>query len=260
MTKGRLFGLGIGVVLIVAALGLAVFQGAPLMNNAGAALAQAPSTPTPQAPQPSTGPAQQKQPLGNVTDIVNAFWNSLASKLGISADTLKSDVTAAQKDAIEQAVKDGRLTRAQADRIEQNLNANRPFGPFMFGGFGRGFRRGPNSGTTPAAPPRLGPRPFFGGFLGGTNQIEAVATALNMKPADLVAQLKSGKTLADLAQTQNVDQATVKQAIINTAKAQIQREVQDGILTQAQADSLTANLTPDKIDLTHTSGRWGWFK
>ena len=57
-----------------------------------------------------------------------------------------------------------------------------------------------------------------------------------------------------------MDQATVKQAIINAAKAQIQREVQDGILTQAQADSMTANLTPDKIDLTHTFGRWGWFR
>ena len=259
MTKSRLLGLGIGVLLIVAALGLAVFQGAPLMNTAASALAQAPATPTP-AP---TGTPNQKSAQGTFTDIANAFWNALASKLGLSTDTLKSDVTDAQKAAIEQAVKDGKLTRAQADRMEQNLNSNAPFAPF---GFGRGFRGGPKNGNPPTMPknanPPVMPRgtapfPFMGGFLANDSELEAVATALNMKPADLTAQIKSGKTLADIATAQKVDQATVKQAIITAVKAQLQREVQDGIITQAQADKITANLTPDKIDLTRLPFRGG---
>ncbi len=253
MTKSRLLGLGIGVVLIVAALGLAVFQGAPLMNTAASALAQAPSTPTPTAPNstPNQKPAQ-----GTFADIATAFWNALASKLGISTDTLKSDVTDAQQAAIEQAVKDGKLTRAQADRMEQNLNSNAPFAPFGFG-FGRGFRGGPKNGNPPVTPRGTAPFPFVGGFLANASELEAVANALNMKPADLTAQIKSGKTLADIATAQKVDQATVKQAIIDAVKAQLQREVQDGIITQAQADQVMTNLTPDKIDLTRLPFRGG---
>ncbi len=255
MTKSRLLGLGVGVVLIIAALGLAVFQGAPLMNNAGAALAQAPATPTPSAP--NNTPNQTAPAQGTLTDIANAFWNALASKLGLSVDTVKSDVTDAQKAAIEQAVKDGKLTRAQADRLEQKLTTNGPAGPFMFGGIGRGFRRGPNNGTPPVGPRGNAPFPFFGGFLRSANELEAVANVLNMKPADLSAQIKSGKTLAQIATAQNVDQAKVKQAIIDTVKAQLQREVQDGLITQAQADRITSNLTPDKIDLTRIPFRGG---
>ncbi len=263
MTKSRWLGLGAGVVLILVAFGVALAQGGPLFSAAGTALAQTASTPTPAAQpttapsnQPSTAPNQQ----GTNTDILNAFWNALASKLGISVDTLKSDVTDAQKAAIEQAVKDGKLTRAQADRLEQNLNSNRPFAPFGFGFRGRGLGPRGNNGapgpnTAPGQPGKgLG---LHGGLSGGLNELEAVATALNMKPADVVSQLRSGKTLADLATAQKVDQAQVKQAIIDAEKAQIQRAVTDGTLTQAQADSILANLTPDKIDLTRTRG-WGW--
>lgn len=237
MNRSRLLGLGIGVVLIVAALGMAFYQGAPLMNNAGAALAQAPATATPSSPN-KTAPSVQ----GAVSDIANAFWNALAQRLGLSVSTLKSDVTDAQKAAIEQAVKDGKLTRTQADRMEQNLSSNGSFGP-MLGDIGKGFERGAPRGA--------------GGFLGGVTQLEAVANVLKLKPADLAAQLKNGKTLADITKAQNVDQTVVKQAIIDAEKAQLQREAQDGVITQAQADSMTANLTPDKIDLTRPMEWWG---
>jgi len=255
MTKSRLIGLGIGVVLIAAAVGLALFQGTPLTTNTAAALAQAPATPTPGAP--SSAPNQKPPAQNTFSDIANAFWNSLASKLGLTVDTLKSDVTSAEKAAIEQAVTDGKLTRAQADRMEQRLNSNAPLAPLGFGRFGPGFRRVPTNGNPPVAPRSTVPFPFLGGFLGNANELEAVANALNMKPADLTAQIKSGKTLAQIATAQNVDQTTVKQAIIDAVKAQLAREVQDGIITQAQADRITANLTLNNIDLTRLPFRGG---
>lgn len=240
MTKTRWIGLGIGLVLILAAFGVVLWQGVA-WNSAGSAFAQAAPTATPTA-QPTKGPGLQ----GTANDILNAFWNALASRLGIGVDDLKSRFVDAEKAAIEQAVKDGKLTRAQADALEQRLNANTPFAPFF-----RGFRRGVAKGVG------------FGlhvGALGGANTVEAVANALNMKPADLTAQLRSGKTLADIAKAQNVDEAKVKQAIIDAVKAQLQREVQDGIITQGQADQILSRLTPDRIDLSRMRGfgGWGW--
>jgi membrane-bound lytic murein transglycosylase B len=247
MTKSRWIGLAFGVLLILAASALVLWQGVTY-TNAGTALAQTAPTATP-APQGKSPAAQ-----GTANDLVTAFWNALASKLGISVDTLKSAFADAEKAAIEQAVKDGKLTRAQADKMEQRLNANTPngFAPFfrgLRGGIGKG---GPGKGFG------FG---FRGGPLGGVSTLEAVANVLNLKPADLTTQLRSGKTLADIAKAQNVDEAKVKQAIIDAAKAQIQQEVQDGVLTQAQADQILSRLTPDKIDLTRTRGFgvWGWW-
>lgn len=231
MSKGRLVGLGVALMLAGTAFSFVLAQGTTT-GGANVALAQGGTTPTPTAPQ--TAPPAQ----GTWADMANAFWTALASKLGISADTLKSDVVAAEKDVIEQAVTSGKLTRAQADELEQRLSTSTPLVPF-FGGMHGG----------PGGPDRGGVG-LHGGSLGGVNTLEAVATALNMKPADLSAQLQSGKTLADIAKAQNVDQAKVKQAIIDAAKAEIQREVQDGLITQAQADQRLSGLTADQIDLT----------
>ncbi len=245
VTKTRWIGLGIGLVLILAAFGVVVWQGVA-MNSAGAALAQAAPTPTPTA-QPSKGTGLQ----GTANDIATAFWNALASRLGIGVDDLKSKFVDAEKAAIEQAVKDGKLTRAQADALEQRLNTNTPLAPFS-----HAFRGGPGPGKSGKG---FG-FGFRGGALGGANTLEAVANALNLKPSDLITQLRSGKTLADIAKAQNVDEAKVKQAIVDTAKAQLQREVQDGVITQAQADQILSRLTPDRIDLTRMRGfgGWGW--
>lgn len=242
MTKTRWIGLGIGIMLIVAAFGLVVWQAGSLANNSGAALAQGAATPTPaQTTAPSTKP-------GTSFNFLSAFWDALASRLGISADTLKSDVVAAEKDVINQAVKAGQLTQDQANRLEQHLNSNQPFVPFGYGrmpglsgpGSGRNFNPG-----------------FKGAFLGRTDVLEAVAKSLNLQPSELVAQVRSGKTLAAIAQAQNVDQSVVKQAIITAVTADVNRAVQDGVLSQTMANSLLANLTPDKIDLTRMSGGWG---
>ena len=246
MTKSRWIGLAFGVLLILAASGLVLWQGVS-SNSAGTAFAQAAPTPTPTAPATSTG----KQ--GAWSDMATAFWNALASKLGIGVDTAKSAVADARKAAIEQAVTDGKLTRAQADKMEQRLTSNTPqgSGPFFGGMRGGMFKGGTGRGIG------FG---LQGGLSGGANTLEAVANVLNLKPADLITQLRSGKTLAAITTAQNVDAAKVKQAIVDAAMAQVQREVQDGVLTQAQANQILSRLTPDKIDLSRTRGLgvWGW--
>lgn len=238
MFKSKWIGLGVGLLMIGGAFGLAISQGS-------VAFAQSP-TPTPGA----TTPAQN-----TAGDYLTAFWNALATRLGIGVDDLKSKVTDAQKDVIEQAVTDGKITRAQADALEQRLAGGDgllPLGRFPggneFPGRGNEFRggnvRGREFGTRGGLP---------GGYLGGLNVLETVAQSLNLTPTDLYTQLQT-KSLAEIAQAQNVSQATVKQAIIDAARAQLQRAVQDGAMTQAQADAILSRLTLDTIDLNHLPG------
>ena len=74
----------------------------------------------------------------------------------VDAQTVTNAVAAVRKDAItkaiEQAVTDGRMTRAQADWLEQGLNQG--WLGRGFGGFGHGFgpgRLNPNKTPTPGA-------------------------------------------------------------------------------------------------------------
>src|SRR5580765_3729385 len=97
--KARIIGIGFGVLLIVAAFALVLWQGSSL---SGVALAQGSATATPSASAttmplinstavPSTTvpstlpmqPAQQQQTIGD------NFWAILAGKLNVSPDTLK---------------------------------------------------------------------------------------------------------------------------------------------------------------------------
>lgn len=256
MTKSRWIGLGMGVMLILAAFGVVAWQSLSLTASQNLALAQAPATPTPSPAAPSTAPKSGP----TATDVGNAFWTQLAAKLGVSVDTLKADALQVRKDMLDQAVKDGRITQAQADQLKQKLDANGLIAPIFIGGgpggkFGLG-PRGPNNGLRPGQ--GVGPRGFGFGFGFGTAELEAVAKALNLSASDLTTQLRGGKTLADIAKAQNVDQGVVKQAIIDARKAQIEREVADGLITQAQATTLESRLTPDNIDLTRPffSMRW----
>ena len=256
MTKVRWIGLGVGLVVLLAVLGLVTWQGLSASPGGNVALAQAAPTPTP-TPTKVTA-----------SSIGDQFWSALAAKLGISVDDLKAKALEVRKDMIDQAVKDGRLTQAQADAIKARLDANGLIAPIYTGrggvspwggvgpqGGGRGFLQGPKG------------RGSFGfpfAFGRSSDELEAVAKVLKLSPSDLTTQLRT-KSLAEIAKTQNVDEATVKQAIIDAAKAQIQRAVQDGLLTQAQADQMLARLTPDQIDLSRTPGSrgfgwggWGW--
>lgn len=96
--------------------------------------------------------------------------------------------------------------------------------------------------TTPAEPaaPRL--KLFGRGFgLGGsTATFDAAATALNLTPTQLFEQLHSGKTLEEIAEAKGVDIETVQTAIeasrTQALKDKIAQAVEDGTITQEQAD------------------------
>ncbi len=99
-------------------------------------------------------------------------------------------------------------------------------------------------GPTPTQPtaPGFGPGWMRGGFGFGFNsdlntQMQtAVAKALGMTLDELNAQLNAGKTIAQIAQSKNIDLTKLHDDIQAAHEAIIQQAVKDGKLTQAQAD------------------------
>lgn len=77
--------------------------------------------------------------------------------------------------------------------------------------------------------------------------LATVADALGIEPADLVAELQAGKTVADLATDKGVELSAIVDALTAQHRELLANAVANGRLTQAQADArlevFTANLT-----------------
>jgi polyhydroxyalkanoate synthesis regulator phasin len=187
----------------------------------GTALAQTP-TPTPN---------QAK------TNYQNVFLDKLAAALGKSRDQLNQALTQARNDTADQAVKDGNLSQQQADRLKAQ-SGSAPFG-FGFHGFG-----GPDRGRAPGMM-----------FMGGAQVRDAIAQALGMTPQDLATQLRSGKTLAQLAQGK---EQAVKDAITKIVKAQLDQAVKNGRMTQDQENNVLNKI--QSMDLNNLGALGGMRK
>ncbi|HEX6987090.1 MAG TPA: hypothetical protein VF170_17055 [Planctomycetaceae bacterium] len=96
------------------------------------------------------------------------------------------------------------------------------------------------------------PRPWhrFGGpggpggpFSDHDGGLASAATYLGISRSDLLTQLRSGKTLAQVAAaTSGKSAAGLVDALVADAKAQLAQAVKDGMLTQVQADRLAASV------------------
>jgi len=170
----------------------------------------------------------------------------VASAKGVSLDTVVNAVIAEQTTALNQAVADGRLTQAQADIILANLKATLPghlqtrvvpgLGGWGFGGRGRGH----------------GHKGGFG--LKGAASFATIATTLKMTPAELLTELRSGKSVADVAGAKGVSLDTVIAAIVDEQAKQLSAAVAAGRITQAQADAALANLKENLPELLALKG------
>ena len=115
--------------------------------------------------------------------------------------------------------------------------------------------QGPATGQTPV--PGYGPGWMRGGFGLGLNvdwrtQMQtAVAKSLGMSLDDLNAQLRAGKSIAQIAQSKNISLTKLHDDVQAAHKALIQQAVKDGKLTQAQADAMLSRL--DAMDQYFTA-------
>jgi ribosomal protein L15 len=170
----------------------------------------------------------------------------VASAKGVALDTVVNAVIVEQTTALNRAVADGRLTQAQADVILANLKATLPghlqtrlvpgLGGWGFGGRGRGHG-------------------YKGGFgLKGATSFTTIAATLKMTPAELVAELRSGKSVADVAGAKGVSLDAVIAAIVDQQTRQLSAAVAAGRITQAQADAVLANLKENLPELLALKG------
>jgi hypothetical protein len=161
--------------------------------------------------------------------------NDAAQRLNVTPEALRSALGAAEDAQLDQAVKDGKITQAQADAIK----AERAKDGRVLGGPGAGGRGGHGRGDH-------GGRGF-----GGPATLDAAATALGLKAAELRTQLEAGKSIADVAKDQGKDIAAVKSAIKDAVTKQLDGEVTAGRLTAAQRTEELAELDQHLDDLVN---------
>lgn len=151
------------------------------------------------------------------SQMCDLFQQSLAKRLGISVSTLQQDRQGALGDVLAQAVKDGKLTQAQADKIKQQAQ-NRP-------GCDRAVRHNFAS-----------PLPMQLLKKYQSDLVTPIAQALKLSPDQLKSQLQSGKSLNEIAQAQHVSVSDLQAVAIKTFNNVLDKAVSAKDITQAQAD------------------------
>jgi len=160
----------------------------------------------------------------------------VAKAKNIDLDVVIAKLTAAFKAHLDEEVKSGEHTQAEADaklaefktRITSMVNAP---GLPMHGGKGG---HGP-----------------MGGKGGAKFATASLASTLKLTEAEMHTQLKSGKTLKQIAEAQNVDIADVKATLTSDFKAHLDEEVKSGEHTQAEADAKLAEFKTRLDDMVN---------
>jgi hypothetical protein len=141
-----------------------------------------------------------------------------------SATRAVGDRVGAIKDALAGLVKDGTITQAQADRVATTLDEKLPKPGFR--GHGMHVAAG----------------------------LDEAAGIIGISESDLRSELRSGKTLAQVAKSKGMSQATLVEKLVAAARSQLAAAVKSGRLTQAQADALGADLTARTTRLVTSTG------
>jgi hypothetical protein len=170
-------------------------------------------------------------------DPESAILDDAAKRLNVTPKALKDALAAAEDAQLDRAVRAGRLTREEADRLKQE----RARSGSVLGVPGPGWHGGPRHG---------GPGP--GHF--GADEAGAAARALGLSTDALLDRLRDGDSLADVAKAQNKDLADVKAAVRAALAADLDEAVQDHRLTRERADELLKAFDERFDDLARRSG------
>jgi hypothetical protein len=165
----------------------------------------------------------------------SSFLDQLASALNIQRSALDSAIVTAGNATADNAVQQGTLTEAQADALKARIQAG-DIGA-LFGGRGHGPRG----------------RQDFAGVQQA--MVDAAASTLGITADELKTQLRSGQTLAQLAQANGTTEQAVVNAALAAAKTKLDEAVAAGTLTQAQADAAYAQLQQRGAQLFVPRGR-----
>jgi ribosomal protein S20 len=173
---------------------------------------------------------------GSSSSPGQSFLDSVARHLGISSEKLEDATKAAAIDQVDAALKDGKITKAEADRLKARIESGE-FPPFFGPGPLFGHRFGHEG------------HDFHGGLPLFGEKLSAAAGYLDLTEAQLRTKLNAGQTLAEIAKAQSKSVDGLKQAILADAKKMLDQLVKDGELTQAEADAMYERLQSHVDDL-----------
>ncbi len=195
---------------------------------AGIVAAQSGGTSTPSV---SATPGQKQQQL-------NDFLDKLATNLGISTDTLKSALTKTETQMLDQAVANGKLTQAQADKIKARIESgNGPIFPFLGRGHGKGERE----------------------FLERGDIVKQTAGFLGIDRQAVVDALKNNQSLAQVAQDHGKTADELSGYLYDQLKTQLDQAVTNNKITQDRENTVLGK-AKDRINTAINKtglGRWG---
>jgi hypothetical protein len=165
------------------------------------------------------GPKQESQAI-----IADA-----AGQLGVTPEKLSNALKQALKNRVDEAVKDGLLTKEQGARLKERVDAGEA--PLFGLGPGPEFRH-------------HGVGPFH-------TKLEAAAKYLGMTEAQLHEALESGKTLAQVAKDHGKSANGLVDALMAEADKKLDQAVKAGQLTEAEKKDMVAGLKDRITDLVN---------
>lgn len=164
-----------------------------------------------------TGGAVAATRDGNPRQESQAVVNDAARQLGVQPSELTAALRKALANRVDEAVRDGRLTKAEGDALKARINSGQlP----LFGGPHRGFGK-------------FGRGPHF-----HLHSLEAAASYLGLTRAQLRTQLNGGKTLAQVARNRDKSVDGLIDALVDAQNEKLDQAVEDGRLTQAQVNEI----------------------
>jgi hypothetical protein len=171
-----------------------------------------------------------------------AFLNDVAKRLHVTPQQLTSALNGAAVDQLQDAVKAGQLTQAQANALEQRLKNGGPapllpLAPGLAGP--RSFPAIPGVPGKPFGPRLAVPVPILG--------LGAAASYLGLTDTQLYQQLQSGKSLAQIASSKGKTVAGLEQAMTAPLKKALDAAVARKAITATKEkeilDRFSANLS-----------------
>ena len=165
---------------------------------------------------------------------------SVAATKNVEVSIVISAIVADISTRLDAQVASGKLTQAKVDAklaktvtvVTEKVHKVRPAGAKGRGGEGRGDKH-------------------------GRQNMSNVATLLGMTSGELKAQLQSGKSLASVAATKNVEVSSVISAIVANISTRLDAQLASGKLTQAQVDAKlakTVTFVTEMVNKVHTKG------
>jgi hypothetical protein len=148
-----------------------------------------------------------------------------ARQLGVSEEKLDDALRTALENRVDEAVSAGRLTEDEGERLKDAIE----------------------SGDVPVLGVPMGGQAH--GLPG--RHLDAAASYLGLTADDLRAELEAGETLADVAQAEDKPVDGLVDALVADERTELDQAVEDGRLTEAQADELLAGAEERMTDLVN---------